>query len=193
MKDADRSAQAGKDTVSHASAYCVKHQIIHIKDPVRGRIDTVEGAQLCQFEKKGQKERHYQCLFQSTMKIVPQIDAERQKQSQITSYLKPGRMRDVDSSDPCSDPIYLFPEIMEKGKGMELNCNGKRICQNRFERRQRGDNIQIHTNQIENKGIHNEGTGHNEAAVFPLLIDSIGNEKEYGDQGKQGVDHMERQ
>jgi hypothetical protein len=102
-------------------------------------------------------------------------------------------MGDIDSTDTGSDPVYLFSEIMKEGEGVKLDCDRKRTCQNRFKRRQRGNDIEIHTNQIEKKGIHNESTCQNESAIFPVLIDSIGNEKEYDNQRKQGIDHIERQ
>ena len=34
--------QSGENTVSYAAAYCIKHQIVDIKDPIGGRVDTIE-------------------------------------------------------------------------------------------------------------------------------------------------------
>ncbi len=187
-----RTSQAGGNAITDGPSYCIKHQVVDIKDSVRRRVNTVKGGELCEFKKEGKTEREQDGLSETAVKISTQIDAKRQKQPQITSDLKPGGMGDVDVAGTGQNPVDLFSDILQKGKRIELYVHRQRIGHYPVERRQRGNDIKVHQDQIKNERKHDGHAGQNDFFVLVMLISRIGDEKEDSNQRGQCIDHADR-
>lgn len=175
--------------IAQHTAEGIEHQIVDVKDPVRGGVNAVQGGKLCQFKEQREGKRQSHRLFQAAVEVISQIDTERKEQTDVAADLKPCGVRDVYGADPGQDPICLFFKVMEKGQRMKLHPYGKRVFQYIFKGRQRRDDIKVHTDEIKNEQIHSDHPKEDNSAVFPVLIDHAGNEKDNGDKRKKGIHH----
>lgn len=193
MRQVKTALYVRRNAEAEDTAERIEHKVIDVKNAVGRRIDTIERTELRQLEKKREGKGKKCRLPKRAVEIIMQVDTKRKEKNDIADYLKPCRMRNVDFTDACQNPICLFLKIVKEGKRMELDTGRKWIFQYICKRRQRSNDVKIGTDQVQDKGVHNSNTKQNQLSVFMMLVNCIRDQKKDRDQWRNRIQHTKRQ